>query len=183
MPSPRSSAFGDVFNMSHIVIIEPFCAGDTYTGGVRPHRFIIMRKKRKEAWVKKWEQQTLCSKFADLQNNLSYLDAIAIYSGLFMFMLFCFMIKKTPKPQKNPALSQQWHKLATASFWKAFVYSINKGASWLKPRWFNILWELPDSEWWCSSCLLTLPDPHLPLWPSPFHWAGCGDDKPVRSFS
>lgn len=60
-----------------------------------------MRKKEEEAWVRKWEQQALCSKFTDLQNNLSYLDAIAIYSGLFMFMLLCFMIKKTQNNKKN----------------------------------------------------------------------------------
>lgn len=182
MPSPRSSAFGDVFNMSHIVIIEPFCAGDTYTGGVRPHRFIIMRKKeKKREW--KSENNRRC-----VPNSLIYkITSVTSMPSPFILVFLCLCSfvswSKNPQNHKNPALSQQWHKLATASFWKAFVYSINKGASWLKPRWFNILWELPDSEWWCSSCLLTLPDPHLPLWPAPFHWAGCGDDKPVRSFS
>lgn len=51
MSSPRSSALGDVFNMSHIVIIEPLSAGDRYTGGVRPHRFIIMEKNKKRRSV------------------------------------------------------------------------------------------------------------------------------------
>lgn len=46
---PRgSSALEDVLNMSHIEIIEPLLAGDRYTVGARPHRFIIMRGKKKK---------------------------------------------------------------------------------------------------------------------------------------
>lgn len=71
------------------VIIEPLCAMDRYAGGNRPHRFIIMKKKK----VLKLEQQLLHSKSTGVQSNLNYHDSTAVYPGLLVFAFSYFRIK------------------------------------------------------------------------------------------
>lgn len=102
MSSPRSSASGDVFNMSHIVIIEPLCAVDRYTGGVRPHRFIIMEKKKSVSVKKKNKNNNHC-----VLNPLIYkITSITSMPSPFILVFLCLMfsyfrIRQEKKQQKQ----------------------------------------------------------------------------------
>lgn len=100
MSSPRSSALGDVFNVSYIVIIEPLSAGDRHTGGVRPHRFIIREKKKTKCECEN-ENNNQCV----LKPLIYKITSITAMPSPFIFVFLCLCSHiSRPKEKKTIAL-------------------------------------------------------------------------------